>query len=220
MPWGPREVAVGIAVVAAVTVATVGLLTLAYRDDSAPSAAVLAGTLALEAAMLAVALAVVLGPAGRAPTRLLFGPRRLGTPAQFFWGAVAFTGSIVAGAIYVAVATRISEDLTPSALPIDIPGGGLRLVAFAVIVLIGPFAEEVFFRGFVLAGLLRRLGTTRAIIVSSALFAAAHLDLTVAGPAFLAGVVYALVYRRTGSLWPLVLAHTAQNAIAFALTAA
>jgi len=208
----------GIAVVAAVTVATVGLLTLAYRDDGAPSGAVLAGTLALETAMLVVA--VVLGPAGRAPTWLLFGLRRLGTPVQFFWGAVAFTGSIIAGAIYVAIATRISEDLTPSALPIDIPGGGLRLLAFAVIVLIGPFAEEVFFRGFVLAGLLRRLGTTRALLVSSALFAVAHLDLTVAGPAFLAGVVYAIVYRRTGSLWPLVLAHTAQNAIAFGLAAA
>jgi membrane protease YdiL (CAAX protease family) len=38
------------------------------------------------------------------------------------------------------------------------------------------------------------------------------------GPAFLAGIAFAYVYWRTGTLWAVIMAHTAQNAIAFAIS--
>ena len=216
VPWGHRAVSVGLAVAAGVAITIVALLSLAYRGPGAPPWVVLVGTLVLEVALLGTALRAIAVTPG-ATRAMLFGPRRLATVPNFAWGALALAGSVAAGAVYIAIVSRISESLAPSPLPIDIPESGQRWLALFVIVLVGPFAEEVFFRGFIFAGLLRRLGPTLAVVTSSAVFAVAHLDLAVAGPAFLSGCVFALVYRRTGSLWPVVLAHTAQNAIAFAL---
>ena len=39
------------------------------------------------------------------------------------------------------------------------------------------------------------------------------------GPAFVSGFVFAWVYWRTGSLWPVVLAHVARNAVALGVVA-
>jgi membrane protease YdiL (CAAX protease family) len=131
---------------------------------------------------------------------------------------MALGGSFVGGAVYVTLMSSISQDLVPPPLPESVDGSELRWLTFIVVVLVGPFVEELFFRGFVFAGLLRRFGLPAAAVMSSFVFAAAHMDVAVAGPAFLAGSVYALVYWRTGTLWPVLLAHTAQNAIAFALS--
>ena len=214
VPWNARGVAVGVAIVAAASGLGIALLSIAYRTTATPTAAVLLTTFVLEAAM--VGAAVALGPARKAPVATIFGPTRLRTLPLAGWGAVALLGSVALGVAYIAVAALISDNLTPSPLPIDVASGDLRWLAFAIIVIAGPIAEEVFYRGFVFAGLIERLGTSKAAVVSSAAFAAAHLDIAVAGPAFFSGLVFALVYRRTGSLWPAILAHVAQNAIAFA----
>jgi membrane protease YdiL (CAAX protease family) len=149
---------------------------------------------------------------------LLYGPARLASLPLFGWAALALVSSLVLSVIYATLAGVISSDLVPPPLPEDLNLSELRWVAFAVIVVIGPFAEETFFRGFMFAGLLRRFGTAKSTAISSAVFAAAHIDVALLGPAFLSGAVFALIYRRTGSVWPAVLAHTAQNAIAFGLT--
>jgi membrane protease YdiL (CAAX protease family) len=103
-------------------------------------------------------------------------------------------------------------------LPLELPDSWVRYLAFLIIVLAGPASEEVFFRGFVFAGLVRRFGAPVAMVMSAVVFAAAHLDVGLLGPAFLAGIAFAYVYWRTGTLWAVILAHTAQNAIAFALS--
>ena len=81
----------------------------------------------------------------------------------------------------------------------------------------GPLAEETFFRGFVLNGLSRRWGFRAGAIGSALLFAASHGLTGLFIPVFMSGLVLAWVYRRTGSLWPAVLAHGSQNAIALAV---
>ncbi|MDA1036196.1 MAG: CPBP family intramembrane metalloprotease, partial [Chloroflexi bacterium] len=106
----------------------------------------------------------------------------------------------------------------PPPLPEDLAASDLRWLAFAVVVVMGPFAEETFFRGFLFAGLLSRFGTAGSVVISSTVFALAHVDVALFGPAFLSGSVFAVVYWRTGSIWPALLAHTAQNAIAFGLS--
>jgi membrane protease YdiL (CAAX protease family) len=201
---------------AIVSLASLGVVLLVYGDGGAPLTVVLLATLVLEAAL--VGLAVRLGPRGRGPTTLLFGPRRLNTLPLFGWASVAFFGSLLLTAGFVAVAQQVSQDLVPPALPLDIPESGVRYLAFLIIVLAGPASEEVFFRGFVFAGLIKRFGAPLAIVISAAVFAAAHLDVALLGPAFLAGCAFAYVYWRTGTLWAVILAHTAQNAIAFALS--
>lgn len=214
VPWGPREVGLGLAIVIAAAAVLIVALSLAYKG-AAPSWAVLGGTLVLDATLFGSAAR--LGPAGRIPIERLFGPVRLPSVKMWAWAGLALAASIGAGALYVTIASRFSDSLSPSPLPIEVPATGLRWLAFAIIVVIGPLSEEVFFRGFVFAGLLQRFGPPIAVIGSAALFAFAHLNVAVAGPAFLSGCIFAMVYRRSGSLWPLILAHTAQNAIAFSL---
>jgi len=216
VPWGHGDALLGVAGMLGVSAASLGVVLLVYGDGGAPLGAVLLETLALEAAI--VGLAVRLGPRGRWPTALLFGPRRLPTLPLFGWAAVAFFASLLLTAGYVPIAQRISTDLVPPPLPLELPDSEVRYLAFLVIVLAGPASEEVFFRGFLFAGLVRRFGAPVAMVISAAVFAAAHLDIGLLGPAFLAGCAFAYVYWRTGTLWAVILAHTAQNAIAFALS--
>lgn len=94
--------------------------------------------------------------------------------------------------------------------------GLLGLLAVGAVVI--PVAEELLFRG-VLYGGLRRYGVARATIVSAAVFGLAHGPTVVALGAFVLGVIMALVYERTGSLWPAVVAHGVNNAILFVTAA-
>lgn len=103
-------------------------------------------------------------------------------------------------------------------------GTGIRVtaptavLAFAGLTLIIGFAEETFFRGLIFTTLLPT-GTTRAVILSSALFAAPHLLNIIGGlwdPAFTLvdsiaafglGVTFAAIRLRTGSIWPVIGIH-------------
>jgi membrane protease YdiL (CAAX protease family) len=212
--WNERQVFVGLASVIAMAVAILASLPLAF-DEPAPLWVVLGSTLVLDAAMIAAATR--LGPGRISALASLMGPRRLAKLPLYGWAAVAFAASLLGGAVYVTLAGTISQDLVPPPLPEALNDGELRWLTFIVVVLVGPFVEEVFFRGFVFAGLLRRFGLPVAVLLSAFVFAAAHMDVAVAGPAFLSGSAFALIYWRTGALWPLVMAHSAQNAIAFAL---
>jgi membrane protease YdiL (CAAX protease family) len=88
-----------------------------------------------------------------------------------------------------------------------LPDVSMLLVALGVI---APVAEEVFFRGVLYAGLRKRLPVVPAVVLSSAVFAAAHMD-SMRLLAFVLGVVAALLIEFTGSLVPAVLAHMGVN---------
>jgi len=88
-------------------------------------------------------------------------------------------------------------------------------------VLVVPLMEELFWRSFLMRWIddrdFLRLSpssiTWLAVIASSAVFALAH-DLWLIG--FVAGVIFATVYRGTGSLWHTITAHATSNlALAF-----
>jgi membrane protease YdiL (CAAX protease family) len=103
----------------------------------------------------------------------------------------------------------------PALLPLFGGGiGGLLLALFTGGV-IAPIAEEVFFRGFVFAGLHRRLGLRRAVVLNAILFALVHILPTSWPPIFVLGVLFALLYEQTGSIWPAVAVHGAINSISF-----
>ena len=151
------------------------------------------------------------------------GPRSLST----LWATiivlpmVALLMSLVATGAYGAMVDALGvEALQPSPVPDEFLGSGItRLLLSAVIVLWGPFVEEVFFRGFLLGGLIAPLGAARAAVVSAAIFAVAHIEIGSMIPLFITGLVLAWLYLRTRSIWPPLMAHAAQNllAISFAV---
>ena len=141
--------------------------------------------------------------------------RNFTLPLLVLLGSLGFTG------LYSAIVTTVGADsLLPPALPGEILGSGVyKLLNISVIVAWGPFAEEAFFRGFLLTALVRPLGAVRASVVSSAIFAASHLMLSTMIPVFVTGLLLSWVFLRSRSLWPPLTAHAAQNLIVVSVVA-
>jgi membrane protease YdiL (CAAX protease family) len=89
---------------------------------------------------------------------------------------------------------------------------------FLVGVVFAPFVEEIFFRGFLFQGFRQKYGWVSAMLVSSAVFAVAHLDPVALIPTFILGLLLAYLYQRSNSLWPGILLHFLVNG--FSLCAA
>lgn len=77
--------------------------------------------------------------------------------------------------------------------------------------LVAPLCEEVFFRGFLQQGLRQRLEAPRAVVVTALIFTAFHLEPVGFVARFQLGVLFGLLAWRTGSLWPAIGAHFANN---------
>lgn len=80
-------------------------------------------------------------------------------------------------------------------------------------IIVAPVVEELFFRGFLFAGLAKRYSWLKSAAISSALFALIHLQPTAIVPIFILGYIFAYLYRRSGSIWPAVLMHASTNAL-------
>ncbi len=80
-------------------------------------------------------------------------------------------------------------------------------------VLVAPFCEETFFRGFVFAGFLGRMPIAVAIVLSALFFAVAHADPGSFAVLFFIGLALAFIRWRTCSLWPGILLHLLNNGV-------
>jgi len=76
---------------------------------------------------------------------------------------------------------------------------------------IGPFLEELLFRGLILRGFLHRYKPGIAIAASSFLFGLLHLNIWQFFSAFGLGLVLGWLYQRTRSLWPCFILHAVHN---------
>ncbi len=103
----------------------------------------------------------------------------------------------------------------PSYLPLFGEGPWGLVLALLLGGIVAPFAEEVFFRGYLYAGLRELWGRGWALFVSSLAFAALHFTPGVLPPIFLIGLILAYIYERADSLWPSIALHSAINTIAF-----
>jgi membrane protease YdiL (CAAX protease family) len=84
--------------------------------------------------------------------------------------------------------------------------------AAILIVFLAPLGEEMVFRGIAYTA-LRQRGKWRALIVTSLLFAVAHMQVIHFIPIFLIGLVLAYLFERTGSLKPAIALHMLVNLI-------
>src|SRR5918995_6415624 len=82
----------------------------------------------------------------------------------------------------------------------------------AVVVLLGPFAEELFFRGLGVR-VLAVFGGLAAVLVSGVVFGLVHGILGALPPLALFGVGLAWVRLRSASVWPSFIAHAAYNGL-------
>ena len=217
VPWSPRQVGAGAGVVALAIALVFAVGRLIERGEGDTAVATVLGASGFVSVVM-VAAAYALGPRAAGGLRALFGERRQPVARTAGWAALAFFASLAATLVYVLVV----ESVTDAAVPSPIPASFLDqrpVLTVLLVVLVGPAAEEVFFRGFCFAGLVGRWGFWGAAVGSSALFGLAHLDPALMGPAFVSGFVFAWAYWRTGSLWPVVLAHVARNGVALAVVA-
>lgn len=82
-----------------------------------------------------------------------------------------------------------------------------------MIVIVGPFFEELVFRGVLLGYLQERIGASWAIVVSATLFAAFHMNIWMFAPVFVMALAAGWLAVRTRSLWAAYALHLLYNAV-------
>ena len=130
--------------------------------------------------------------------------------------------SLVFGAVAAAgFALLIIVGINPfDLLRVRLPKTPLETVFFCMVgSLLGPVAEEIFFRG-ILYGYLRKWGIWPALIASNLVFVMAHA--TAAGslpvPQIVGGVVFTLAYEKNGELTAPIMIHALGNTVLFGLS--
>ena len=136
--------------------------------------------------------------------------------------------------IYLGVLSRLHLGLARPAS--NLPAGasaysGFPLfLLFVYLVVAAPLAEETYFRGFLFPLLVdafqsqkraaaRKVSSVAAAaILSGFVFAAFHFQLGLLIPFTAAGAVLAWIYRRSGSLWVNILAHSSYNLVILAVS--
>ena len=141
------------------------------------------------------------------------------TPSKaFFWTIpVALAGVYLVSFLYDLVVHPKQQDIIG-----EFPRTTAGIVLFVILaVVLAPFFEEIFFRGFLFRGFSSSWGWVAGACVSAAVFGIAHLQLDVFVPLFALGLALAWVYKRTGSLWTSIAFHALFNGLsvlAWALT--
>ncbi|MEC8974901.1 MAG: type II CAAX endopeptidase family protein [Actinomycetota bacterium] len=109
---------------------------------------------------------------------------------------------------------KIAEELTDRS---SSPIGVIALVGFVGV--FTPIAEELFFRGLVYGSLRKRLNLSSgkciwvSMIISSAVFSVVHFQWVLLPALFGVGLVFNLLYEKTGRLAPAIWAHIGFNAV-------
>lgn len=134
--------------------------------------------------------------------------------------ALLLTALFVSYAVIVAWGLILVQfDMRPQPNIFPTLFGTGRIVFIMVFVagaIVAPVAEEVFFRGFLFAG-LRQFGLPIAYAVSAGVFALIHFTPAAFPALFGLGVVLAWLYNRTASVWPPILLHTFVNSLTLIL---
>lgn len=96
---------------------------------------------------------------------------------------------------------------------------GTGLWTILAMVVFAPVFEELICRGVVLESLRVRYGAVGAWFFSSLFFGVIHLQPQLVVNAFFVGLIFAYLYLRTDSLWPTIILHAVNNAVAYLMIA-
>ncbi len=156
---------------------------------------------------------------------VVFGVRRgkwahLGFSRPFWrywsWGILGGIAMVLLALIFAVTVTWFIDDLPEQALTgelMDIQSWQAFVAVLFVVAVIAPAAEELVFRGFVYAGLRKRIGQLPSVLLTSLCFAVVHLEFHWVhfSQILLFGVMLALLYERTRNLMVPIIAHGIYN---------
>ena len=139
--------------------------------------------------------------------------------------ATSFGKSLMIFCIVVFISMYVTQIISElislanveSAMPdmIENPASVFEVAITAIcVILIGPIAEEIIFRGFIL-NVLSRHNAWFAVIVSAFMFALYHCNIEQGVSAFILGTFLGITVIKTGSIWISSLLHIINNLTAF-----
>jgi membrane protease YdiL (CAAX protease family) len=210
--------AFGGALVAALAIGVVAAV--AGADFSNPTPAVNITATMAQDVCLVIAAVLFAGLAGR-PRPADFGLRPTHLWRALGWMAAAFVAFYLFTSVWVAiVGGNPNDEKLPKELGADESTVALLAVAFLVSV-VAPVAEEFFFRGFFYGALRNWRGMWPAAIITGLVFGGIHAgsaDAEFLPPLAFFGFALCLLRERTGSLYPCIVLHCANNSLAFGVS--
>lgn len=123
-------------------------------------------------------------------------------------GCVAVTAGMIWALDAIGLPARILPLTTVPAIT-----DPLFVVAVLGSVILTPVAEEVLFRGVLYQSLRKNMGVVLGIASSAILFAALHLQPEVVPELLVLGIMLAVAFERTRSLYPSMLMHATYNGV-------
>lgn len=225
--WGPTEILMGIGLF--LVLLLVGSA-IAQVADGSSGGDQRSGTLITLQAFTAIAFVLsaflVVGPARATLGKLGLGRTlakrvnlgELKIPAPLAYGIAAI---VIYGAFSLVLGALIhpEQDDIPDNLGYDSSTIGNVAIGF-LIVIAAPISEEIFFRGFMFAGIRSRANIVVAALISSIFWGALHFTGSDSWGAVAQLSVFGLVlcwtYEKTGSVRTTIAIHALNNAIAFA----
>ena len=220
-PWWYSLAAAGIGLVATFVLAGMiaAIATAAGADDVADSKGYLQGaTVAQQLAFMAAA--VFMASRFVRPQAWHFGLRPARLWPTIGWTALGFVAYWVLSAVYTVAVRPDGEQETLENLGTE--DGTLWVVGAALLVItFAPIAEEFFFRGFFYRALRTKMPILAAAALVGVIFGVIHLGSTPAEiiPVLaILGVIFCLVYEKTGTLFSVIGLHALNNMLAFGVS--
>jgi membrane protease YdiL (CAAX protease family) len=220
-PWSAVVALIAGLVAALLGAAVIGVAAAPFGaslSDPPPSVTIL-GTIWQDLCFIGAAL--FFARASERPWPWHFGLRRVPLWSSVGWAVVAWIAFYAFTAAFVGIlGLHPEEDDLPEQLGVNDSAVALVVVAVLVAV-IAPVAEEFFFRGFFFGALRNWKGTWPAAIITGLVFGGIHAGSS--DPAYLVplatfGLALCLLYVKTGSLYPCIALHCANNTVAFGVT--